>query len=130
MTDSFGLSVQDQADTIRGICIGISAHQKLELLSNLVKLLGYESLAVFGDCFDEVCPHLPITVSKAADRLQGILAAFTVQAVLHSACKILRHKHSILAYIYMHIYSWLLLGLCNKTHLQLLAAKASIWSEV
>ena len=40
-------------DTIRSICIGISAHQKLELLSSLVKLLGYESLAVFGDCFDE-----------------------------------------------------------------------------
>lgn len=45
--------VQDQVDTIRSICIGISAHQKLELLSSLVKLLGYESLAVFGDCFDE-----------------------------------------------------------------------------
>ena len=42
-------------ETIRSICIGISAHQKLELLSHLVKLLGYESLAVFGDCFDEVC---------------------------------------------------------------------------
>lgn len=47
-------STQDQVDTIRSICIGISAHQKLELLSSLVKLLGYESLAVFGDCFDEV----------------------------------------------------------------------------
>ena len=46
--------MQDQVDTIRSICIGISAHQKLELLSTLVKLLGYESLAVFGDCFDEV----------------------------------------------------------------------------
>lgn len=52
--------MQDQVDTIRSICIGISAHQKLELLSSLVKLLGYESLAVFGDCFDEVGhqPHL------------------------------------------------------------------------
>jgi hypothetical protein len=47
-------STQDQVETIRSICIGISAHQKLELLSHLVKLLGYESLAVFGDCFDEV----------------------------------------------------------------------------
>ena len=47
-------AMQDQVDTIRSICIGISAHQKLELLSTLVKLLGYESLAVFGDCFDEV----------------------------------------------------------------------------
>ena len=64
MTHCFGLSVQDQADTIRGICIGISAHQKLELLSNLVKLLGYESLAVFGDCFDEVCQHPLITFKQ------------------------------------------------------------------
>lgn len=37
-----------------GMYIGVSAHQKLDLLSDLVKLLGYESLAVFGDCFDEV----------------------------------------------------------------------------
>lgn len=41
-------------DTIRLLTIGVSAHQKLELLSGLLKLLGYESLAVFGDCFDEV----------------------------------------------------------------------------
>ena len=40
--------------TIRSLCIGISAHQKLDNLSGLVRLLGYESLAVFGDCFDEV----------------------------------------------------------------------------
>ncbi len=33
---------------------GVSAHQKLELLRDLVHLLGYDSLAVFGDCFDEV----------------------------------------------------------------------------
>ena len=42
--------------TIRSLCIGISAHQKLEHLSGLVTLLGYESLAVFGDCFDEARP--------------------------------------------------------------------------
>ena len=47
-------TVQDKVDTIRGMCIGISAHQKLELLTHLVRLLGYESLSVFGDCFDEV----------------------------------------------------------------------------
>lgn len=45
---------QDQVDTIRGLCIGISAHQKLEHLTALVRLLGYESVAIFGDCFDEV----------------------------------------------------------------------------
>ena len=33
---------------------GISAHQKLELLGSLVRLLGYEGVSVFGDCFDEV----------------------------------------------------------------------------
>jgi hypothetical protein len=33
---------------------GVSAHQKLGLLCSLVRLMGYESLAVFGDCFDEV----------------------------------------------------------------------------
>lgn len=34
--------------------IGESAHQKLDLLKGLVQLLGYESIAIFGDCFDEV----------------------------------------------------------------------------
>ena len=46
--------MQDRADTIRGLFIGISAHQKLEHLTSLVHLLGYESVAIFGDCFDEV----------------------------------------------------------------------------
>jgi hypothetical protein len=41
-------------DTIRRQCIGVSAHQKLELLTSLARLCGYESVAVFGDCFDEV----------------------------------------------------------------------------
>lgn len=47
---------QDKVDTIRRQCIGVSAHQKLELLTSLVRLCGYESVAVFGDCFDEVWP--------------------------------------------------------------------------
>jgi hypothetical protein len=47
-------SAADSADTIRQLCIGVSAHQKLDLLASLVRLLGFESLAVFGDCFDEV----------------------------------------------------------------------------
>lgn len=45
---------QDTADSIRNLYVGVSGHQKLELLSRLVRMLGYESLAVFGDCFDEV----------------------------------------------------------------------------
>ena len=56
---------QDRVSTIRSLCIGISAHQKLEPLSSLVTLLGYESLAVFGDCFDEARP-LPAPLSDAA----------------------------------------------------------------
>ncbi|GAB4824161.1 hypothetical protein N2152v2_011207 [Parachlorella kessleri] len=44
----------DSAETIRQLFVGVSGHQKLELLSRLVRMLGYESLAVFGDCFDEV----------------------------------------------------------------------------
>lgn len=47
-------SSHDSAETIRQLCIGVSAHQKLELLASLVRLLGFESVAVFGDCFDEV----------------------------------------------------------------------------
>ena len=39
---------------IATLLIGRSVHQKLELLQRLVVGLGYESLAVFGDCFDEV----------------------------------------------------------------------------
>ena len=48
-------------DTIRSLCIGVSAHQKLDHLQSLVKLLGYESIAVFGDCFDEARRRLSIT---------------------------------------------------------------------
>lgn len=40
--------------------IGVSAHQKLDLLSSLVRLLGFESVAVFGDCFDEVRGARPV----------------------------------------------------------------------
>ncbi len=47
-------SQQDKVDTIRRQCIGVSAHQKLELLTALVRLCNYDSVAVFGDCFDEV----------------------------------------------------------------------------
>lgn len=46
--------LQDKLDTIRLLVIGVSAHQKLELLERLVTQLGYDSLTVFGDCFDEV----------------------------------------------------------------------------
>jgi hypothetical protein len=46
--------LQDTAGVIATLCIGRSVHQKLELLQRLVVGLGYDSLTVFGDCFDEV----------------------------------------------------------------------------
>ncbi|CAL5229191.1 g12471 [Coccomyxa viridis] len=58
-------SAQDRVSTIRSLCIGISAHQKLEHLASLVTLLGYESLAVFGDCFDEVVLLDPVSYPGA-----------------------------------------------------------------
>eukprot|EP01023_Acetabularia_acetabulum_P069215 TRINITY_DN9976_c0_g1_i1.p1 TRINITY_DN9976_c0_g1~~TRINITY_DN9976_c0_g1_i1.p1 ORF type:complete len:537 (+),score=79.02 TRINITY_DN9976_c0_g1_i1:225-1835(+) len=45
---------KDNYETIRTMMIGVSAHQKLQKLLSLVQLLGYESIAIFGDCFDEV----------------------------------------------------------------------------
>ncbi|GAX81460.1 hypothetical protein CEUSTIGMA_g8889.t1 [Chlamydomonas eustigma] len=56
---------QDSVETVRQLCIGVSAHQKLDLLSNLVELLGYESVAVFGDCFDEVTLLDPVRFPAA-----------------------------------------------------------------
>mmetsp|Transcript_14825 Transcript_14825/g.25098 ORF Transcript_14825/g.25098 Transcript_14825/m.25098 type:complete len:508 (-) Transcript_14825:305-1828(-) len=47
-------AIADNCDTIRSNYLGNSGHQKLELLQNLVCALGYQSVAVFGDCFDEV----------------------------------------------------------------------------
>jgi hypothetical protein len=48
---------QDSAAVIATLLIGRSVHQKLELLQRLVVGLGWESLTVFGDCFDEVRPR-------------------------------------------------------------------------
>lgn len=45
--------------------IGISAHQKLEKLLGIVQLLGYQSLPVFGDCFDEVTFLDPVLYPEA-----------------------------------------------------------------
>lgn len=55
LKSKLSLLLQDKVDTIRRQCIGVSAHQKLELLTSLARLCGYDSVAVFGDCFDEVC---------------------------------------------------------------------------
>ncbi|GIL48516.1 hypothetical protein Vafri_5023 [Volvox africanus] len=62
-------TTQDSVDTIRSLTLGISAHQKLELLAGLVRLLGYEAVAVFGDCFDEVTLLDPV-------RFPGAIKAF------------------------------------------------------
>lgn len=55
----------DGPETVRSLCLGISAHQKLDHLSNLLRLLGYDSLAVFGDCFDEVVLLDPVAYPTA-----------------------------------------------------------------
>ncbi|PNW78597.1 hypothetical protein CHLRE_09g390604v5 [Chlamydomonas reinhardtii] len=64
-----GGRAKDSVDTIRSLTLGISAHQKLDLLSGLVQLLGYETVAVFGDCFDEVTLLDPV-------RFPGAIKAF------------------------------------------------------
>ncbi|KAK3277819.1 hypothetical protein CYMTET_14196, partial [Cymbomonas tetramitiformis] len=43
----------DTHETIRANYIGVSGHQKMDLLQNLLTTIGYSSLGVFGDCFDE-----------------------------------------------------------------------------
>ena len=60
--------VQDTVDTIQQLCIGQSAHQKLDLLQRLLMLLGFDSLAVFGDCFDEVRGTAWSAPAAAAER--------------------------------------------------------------
>jgi len=47
-------SLDDTAERIRALHIGHSAQQKLELMNSLTQACGYEGMAVFGDCFDEV----------------------------------------------------------------------------
>jgi energy-coupling factor transporter ATP-binding protein EcfA2 len=63
----------DSAELIRSLCLGISAHQKLDHVSKLLNLLGYESLAIFGDCFDEVVLLDPVAYP-------GALKAFAKKA--------------------------------------------------
>mmetsp|Transcript_36376 Transcript_36376/g.65081 ORF Transcript_36376/g.65081 Transcript_36376/m.65081 type:complete len:512 (-) Transcript_36376:403-1938(-) len=58
-------STQDTADSIQLMYVGVSAHQKLELLRELVMLLGYESVCMFGDCFDEVTLLDPVLYPAA-----------------------------------------------------------------
>jgi hypothetical protein len=72
---------QDKLDTIRLLVIGVSAHQKLELLERLVTQLGYDSLTVFGDCFDEVrdTTHMLVTLSPSLSLGVSGLVAFLLQ---------------------------------------------------
>eukprot|EP00892_Ulva_mutabilis_P002607 jgi/Ulvmu1/12347/UM089_0031.1 len=48
------ISAKDSVDRVRELEIGISAQQKLDKLLEVIKLLGFQSLCVFGDSFDEV----------------------------------------------------------------------------
>lgn len=49
----------------RQVHVGISAHQKLDKLLEVVKILGFQSLCIFGDCFDEVTLLDPVTYPGA-----------------------------------------------------------------
>jgi hypothetical protein len=49
----------------RQVHVGISAHQKLEKLLEVVRLIGFQSLCIFGDCFDEVTLLDPVTYPGA-----------------------------------------------------------------
>lgn len=71
-------------DTIRSLCIGVSAHQKLDHLQSLVKLLGYESIAVFGDCFDEA---RPVAVPHHTQQHVGALLTMTLHVLCMLTCK-------------------------------------------
>jgi hypothetical protein len=55
----------DPAEAVRSLCIGSSAHQKLDRASGLLRVLGYEGLAAFGDCFDEVSLLDPVRFPSA-----------------------------------------------------------------
>lgn len=56
---------KDDHHTIRAVCLGISPFQKLDNVSTLLKALGFESLVVFGDCFDEVSLLDPVVYPSA-----------------------------------------------------------------
>ena len=58
-------SYGDGAELIRSLCIGISAHQKLDHLSSLLQLLGFDSLALFADCIDEISLLDPVAYPQA-----------------------------------------------------------------
>lgn len=51
---------------LQALCIGVSSHQKMDHLTTLVTVLGYESVCVFCDCIDEAGPQL-----SAAWHLRG-----------------------------------------------------------
>jgi hypothetical protein len=60
----------------RQVHVGVSAHQKLEKLLEVVQLLGYESLCVFGDCFDEIVlldpQRFPSAIKKFAKEVRSV----------------------------------------------------------
>jgi hypothetical protein len=61
---------------------GVSAHQKLDLLSNLVQLLGFESVAVFGDCFDEVTLLDPVRFPGRLNLICKTWSKFLVERMI------------------------------------------------
>ena len=63
----------------RAMQIGISAHQKLEKLSAIVETMGYQSIPVFGDCFDEVTFLDPVLYPEAMKQFAGSVRRFQMQ---------------------------------------------------
>jgi hypothetical protein len=55
----------DSAATVAALSIGVSPQQKLERLTALLRTLGYEGLAIFGDGFDEVGLLDPVAYPSA-----------------------------------------------------------------
>jgi hypothetical protein len=64
-------TAEDSAVAIQRMYVGEDATQKLELAQALVKGLGFESLTIIGDCFDEVC-GVVVCVELAQALVKGL----------------------------------------------------------
>lgn len=77
----------------RELEIGISAQQKLDKLLEVIKLLGFESLCVIGDSFDEVAlldpQSFPGAIKQFAKEVHATLTTST--SVLHNLQMACRH---------------------------------------
>ena len=74
----------------RQVHVGVSAHQKLEKLLEVVQLLGYESLCVFGDCFDEIVlldpQRFPSAIKKFAKEVRPLCVLPVLLCCYYASC--------------------------------------------